>query len=281
MHQNLILSVDSDAPESVHLCDWLKAGPVDDELNNDMAVVLRVVSLGHAARNQANIKLRQPLAEIAFAVGLDTERDVVMRYSDLIGDELNVKNVRLLDVTAEVISYQLKPLPKQLGQKYGSRFPAVRDAILKLDPRTASNQFQSGKSVELTVNGENLEVLPEEVEVIVEAKEGFSTASEGSYLAALTTELTHELKLEGLAREFVRRVQNLRKSADLNVSDRIEVQYSSSKLMAEAVGAYDEYISDETLAVGLVQAKKPEGKFKEKYTFGDETLLVALSPRKK
>lgn len=278
MHQNLVRSVDSNAPESVHLCDWPKAGPVDGNLNNEMAVVLRAVSLGHAARNQANIKLRQPLSEIAFAVGLDTERDVVMRYSDLLGDELNVKSVRLLDVAAEVISYQLKPLPKQLGQKYGSRFPAIRDGILKLDPRTASKQLQDGKSVEVAVNGEKFEILPEEVEVIVEAKEGFSTASEGSLLAALTTDLTHELKLEGLAREFVRRVQNLRKSADLKVSDRIEVQYSSSKLMAEAVEVYEGYISDETLSVSLEQTKDPSGKFQEKYTFADEKLDVAISP---
>jgi isoleucyl-tRNA synthetase len=119
--------------------------------------------------------------------------------------------------------------------------------------------------------------MPEEIEVIVEAKEGFSTASEGSYLAALTTELTHELKLEGLAREFVRRVQNLRKSANLNVSDKIEIQYSSSKLMGEAVQVFDGYISDETLAVSLKQTKKPSGKFQEEYAFGEEVLVVALS----
>ncbi|MHA2160274.1 MAG: isoleucine--tRNA ligase [Candidatus Thorarchaeota archaeon] len=281
MHQNLSRSIDSGTPESVHHCDWPASDTVDEPLNSEMAIVLRLVSLGHAARNKANRKLRQPLSEIAFAVGLDKERDVIRRYTDLIRSELNVKSVRLLDVTAEVVSYQLKPLPKQLGQKYGSLFPKVRDAILSLDPRTASNQLQAGKSVEVSVNGDKLDILPEEVEVIVEAKEGFSTASEGSYLAALTTELTHELVLEGLAREFVRRVQNLRKSADLNVNDRIEVQYSSSKLMAEAVEFHDTYISEETLADSLKQVKKPSGDFQEKYTFGEEKLVVAISPSEK
>ncbi|MFX1560844.1 MAG: DUF5915 domain-containing protein, partial [Promethearchaeota archaeon] len=278
MHQNLVRNMDSEAHESVHHYDWPSSGPVDEVLNSEMALVLRLVSLGHAARNKANRKLRQPLSEIAFAVGLDKERDVVTRYSDLISNELNVKSVRLLDVTAEVVSYQLKPLPKQLGQKYGSRFPEVRDAILDLDPRSASTKLQDGKSVEVSVNGERFNILPEEVEVIVEAREGFSTASEGSYLAALTTELTQELELEGLAREFVRRVQNLRKLADLNVSERIEVQYSSSKRMAEAVEFHEAYISEETLAVSLKQAKKPSGNFQEKYTFGDEHLIVAISP---
>jgi isoleucyl-tRNA synthetase len=278
MHQNLSRSIDSGAPESVHLCDWPVGDSVDEELNNEMELVLRLVSLGHAARNKANRKLRQPLSEIAFAVGLDKERDTVMRYSDLISSELNVKSVRLLDVTAEVVSYQLKPLPKQLGQKYGSRFPELRDAILNLDPRTAATQFQVGESVEVSVNGIKFDILPEEVEVIVQAKEGFSTASEGSYLAALTTELTHDLELEGLAREFVRRVQALRKSADLNVNDRIMVQYSSSKRLAEAVEVHEAYISEETLAESLKQAKKPSGDFQEEYTFGNEQLLVALSP---
>ncbi|MFW9834003.1 MAG: isoleucine--tRNA ligase [Candidatus Thorarchaeota archaeon] len=278
MHQNLTQNIELDAPESVHLCDWPQSDSIDEELNNDMAFILRLVSLGHAARNQANIKLRQPLSEIAFAVGSDSERDVVSKYTNLIANELNVKSVRLLDVTAEVVSYQLKPLPRQLGQKYGSRFPELREAILKLDPRKTAATLQNGDSIEVSLNGDKFEILPEEVEVIVQAKEGFSTASEGSYLAALTTELTHELKLEGLAREFVRRVQNLRKSADLNVNDRIRVQFESSQLMAEAVEVHEAYISEETLATELKQAKKPSGEFQEEYTFGDEKLVVAISP---
>jgi isoleucyl-tRNA synthetase len=278
MHQNLTQNVESDAPQSVHLCDWPQSDSIDEELNNDMAFILRLVSLGHAARNQANIKLRQPLSEIAFAVGLDSERDVVSKYTALIANELNVKSVRLLDVTAEVVSYQLKPLPRQLGQKYGSRFPELRKAILKLDSRKTATTLQNGDSIEVSLNGDKFEILPEEVEVIVQAKEGFSTASEGPYLAALTTELTHELKLEGLAREFVRRVQNLRKSADLNVNDRIRVQYTSSQLMAEAVEVHETYISEETLAEELKQAKKPTGEFQEEYVFGDEKLVVAISP---
>jgi isoleucyl-tRNA synthetase len=277
MHQNLTQGVETDTPESVHLCGWPKSESIDTELNTEMEFILRLVSLGHAARNQASCKLRQPLSEIAFAVTSDLEQDIVIRYKDVIADELNVKEVRLMDVTAEVISYQLKPLPKQLGQKYGSRFPELRKAILQLDPRKASTQFLNGNSVEVTLNGEKFSILPEEVEVIVEAKKGFSTSSEGSYLAALTTEVTHELKLEGLAREFVRRVQNLRKSADLNVNDRIEIQYSSSKIMAEAVENHRVYISEETLAENLKQVQKPSGKFHEEYTFGDEKLVIAIT----
>ncbi|MFW9909321.1 MAG: isoleucine--tRNA ligase [Candidatus Thorarchaeota archaeon] len=280
MHQNLARSVDSKAPESVHHCPWPESDPeyVDETLNNEMDLVLRLVSLGHAARNNANMKLRQPLSDIAFAVGLDKEKDVVIRYADILGNELNVKNVRLLDVVSEVVNYELKPLPRQLGQKYGSRFPAIRDAILGLDPREASSRLQGGEPLEITVNSEAIQILPDEVEVKVEARKGFSTASEGSYLASLTTELTSDLEFEGLARDFIRRVQDLRKSSELSVNDRIQVQYSSSQRVSDAVESHEAYIMDETLSDILKKAKKPSGKFKAEYTFGDEKLELAITP---
>ena len=282
MYQNLVRNFDDNAPESIHHTNWPESDSklIENKLNEEMDLVLKLVSLGHAARSKANRKLRQPLAEIAFAVGLDSERNTVTKYAKIIGNELNVKNVRLLDVSAEVVSYQLKPLPKQLGQKYGARFPKIRKEILKLDLGTTSKELQNGNSIEIQVDGETLEILPEEVEVIVEAKEGFSTASEGSYLAALTTDLTHELKLEGLAREFVRRVQNLRKSADLNVDDRINVQYASSELLSEAVSTFEKYITEETLAADLKKVEKPMGDFNTEDTFDGEDLVVGISVSK-
>ncbi|MDF1539390.1 MAG: class I tRNA ligase family protein [Candidatus Thorarchaeota archaeon] len=283
MYQNLTRSVDTEAPESIHHCEWPVSNPkiIDEKLNSEMDLVLQLVSLGHASRNKANVKLRQPLSEIAFGVGLDKERKVVQRYADVLRSELNVKNVRLLDVVAEVISYDLKPLPKQLGQKYGARFPAVRKAILELDTRDASTRLQAGESVKVTIDGEVLEILPEEVEVKVEAREGFSTSSEGSYVSALTTEITPELEFEGLARDFVRRVQDLRKSSELNIDDEIEVQYFASKRVSDAVEANEEYITDETLATSLKKVKKPVGKFNATYTFGEEKISLAITPSEK
>jgi len=283
MYQNLTRSVDSKAPESVHHCKWpvgdLKA--IDQDLNTEMDLVLRLVSLGHAARNKANVKLRQPLGEIAFSVGLDKEREIVSRYEDVLSDELNVKTVRLLDVVSEVINYELKPLPKQLGQKYGPRFPAIRKAILELDAKETSTKLQAGDPVKVEVDGETLEILPDEVEVKVEAKKGFSTASEGSYVASLTTEITPALELEGLARDFVRRVQDLRKTSELNINDEIEVQYSSSSKLSDAVESHMQYILAETLTIELKKVKNPAGKFKATYTFDDEKLDLAITPNEK
>ncbi len=135
LYQNLVRSVQQGAAESVHLAQWPEydEAMIDEKLNRDMGLVIKLVSLGHAARQKGNRKVRQPLQEAAFSVGTQTERRAVEMYAELIEDELNVKKVRLLDTAVEAVSHTLKPLPKQLGQKYGSRFPAIRDALLASD----------------------------------------------------------------------------------------------------------------------------------------------------
>jgi isoleucyl-tRNA synthetase len=278
MHQNLVRTLNSQTHESIHHCRWPGVDPetMDPKLTEEMALVMRLVSLGHAARNMANRKLRQPLQEAAFVVGTEKEREVVNRYADLISDELNVKEVRLLDTAVEVVDYQLKPLPKQLGQKYGSRFPALRDAILEIEPQTAAEKLQMGGSIVVELDGESLHIQPEEVEIRMDAHEGFSAASEGLYLAALVTELTTELELEGLAREFVRRVQELRKTADLKVDERIDLFYHATDRLTEAVNSHRGYIVGETLTLRLEEVDQPAGLASSKHTFDEEELEIAL-----
>ncbi|MEN8240630.1 MAG: isoleucine--tRNA ligase, partial [Chloroflexota bacterium] len=213
LYQNLVVSLDKDAPESVHLIDWPEydASLIDGQLNQDMELVLRLVSLGHAARNKAEIKVRQPLAEVAFAVGKGQEARVIEDYQSMLAQELNVKKVGALGDAGEAISYSLNPLPRQLGSKYQDKFPQVRKALLALDPTAAAAKLLAEQPVEIELDGETLEILPEEVEVRSNAKTGLTVAQEGAYLAALSTELTPELVDEGLAREFIRRVQDFRK----------------------------------------------------------------------
>ncbi|KPK95258.1 MAG: isoleucyl-tRNA synthetase [Anaerolineae bacterium SM23_ 63] len=278
MYQNLVRNLDPQVHESIHHCKWPEVDPkiLDPELTEEMALVMRLVSLGHAARNKANRKLRQPLKEAAFVVGTVKEREIVDRYADLISDELNVKEVRLLDMAVEVVDYQLKPLPKQLGQKYGSRFPGLRDAILEVEPQTAAARLQMGESITVESDGESFHILPEEIEIRMDAHEGFSAASEGLYLAALVTELTPELELEGLAREFVRRAQELRKAADLEVDERIDLFYNATDRLSEAVIHHREYIVGETLALRLEEVDQPAGQISSKHTFDGEELEIAL-----
>lgn len=278
LYQNLVRSVDPFAPESVTLAEWPKYEEafIEEALNRDMALVMRLVSLGHAARQKANRKVRQPLAEAAFSVGNAAERQAVTAMAELIADELNVKAVRLLDASTEAISHQIKPLPKQLGQKYGNKFPAIQKAILALDTEEAARTLLSGSPLQVTVDGQSYRILPEEVEVKAQAKEGFAVAEEGAYVAALVTELTPALVQEGQAREFVRRVQDLRKSAGLEVADRITLYVVASAGLRSALEAHREYITAETLTTSLVFDTLPEAGASLEETWDGEMLEVAL-----
>jgi isoleucyl-tRNA synthetase len=278
LYQNLVRRAKENAPISVHLSDWptYDLDLIDDRLNHDMTLVLKLVSLGHAARNKANRKVRQPLAEAAFSLGSVEESSVIEKYGDLIADELNVKHVRALSTVGEAVDFSLNPLPKQLGQKYASRFPAVRQAILTLKADRAAQSLLSGESVEINVAGETLTIQPDEVEVRVTAHAGFAVASEGAYLAALVTELTPALIHEGLAREFVRRVQDLRKTAGLYISDRIQVYFNASPALEQAVLAHIDYIKGETLTVEIISASLPADLVSASDEFDGETMTIAL-----
>ncbi len=278
LYQNLVRSVDEAAPELVHLAKWPEVLPemIDESLNRDMDLVMRLVSLGHAARQKANRKVRQPLVQAAFSVGNASERQAVETYADLFTDELNVKQVRLLDASTEALSHTVKPLPKQLGQKYGNKFPAIQKAILAMNAEESAHTLLEGNSLKVTADGTTYDILPDEVEVKALAKEGFAVAEEGAYVAALVTELTPELIQEGLAREFVRRVQDLRKSDGLDVADRIELFVEASDGLKAAIKAHKDYITTETLTAALKFGNPPDDLSVVHDEFDGENLTVAL-----
>jgi len=279
IYQNLVRSVEPEAPASVHLTDWpgYDETLIDEKLNTEMALTMKLASLGHAARNKANRKVRQPLAEIAFSVSNGFEREVVAKYADILADELNVKQVRVMDATGEAVSFALNPLPKQLGQKYGKLFPAIRTAILETPVDDAARNLLAGSSIQIEVDGQVYDLLPEEIEVRAQAKSGYAVASEGAYLAALVTDLTPALVREGLAREIVRRIQDLRKQMDFDISDRIEISYAASSGLDEAVTDYREYIMGETLAVVMAKAEGGPDWFQD--SFDGETIAMKLTKK--
>jgi isoleucyl-tRNA synthetase len=259
LYQNLVHAADEGAPESVHLADWPAYDPalVDPALHADMQLVMKLASLGHAARRQAGIKVRQPLAEIAYSV---TGRDEVLtleRFAGLLADELNVKQVRLLGSASEAVTYRLKPLPEQLGPKYKSLFPKLSRALAEVDPTQAARDLFSGKPIHVTVEGIRLEIQPGEVQVRAEPRHGLAVATDGPYLAVLNTRLVPGLLQEGLAREFVRRVQALRKQAAFQITDHIRIYLQASPALAQAIRAHRELILEETLGVELVDAGPP------------------------
>ena len=213
---------------------------------------------------------------MAFSLGNANERKAVETYADLFTDELNVKHVRLLDASTEAVSHTVKPLPKQLGQKYGNKFPALQKAILAMNAEEVAHLLMGGQSVKVTLDGVEYDILADEVEIKAQAKEGFAVAEEGAYVAALVTDLTPELVQEGLAREFVRRVQDLRKSAELDVADRVELFVEASAGLRSAVEAYKDYISAETLAASLVFGAPLENASVVEDSFDGETVKVGV-----
>ncbi len=278
LYQNLVRSVDKFAPESVHLAAWPKYDEalIDESLNREMELVMKLVSLGHQARQKANRKVRQPLKEAAFSLGNAADRKAVETFAELIEDELNVKTVRLLDTSTEAVSHTVKPFSKQLGQKYGNKFPAIQKAILAMNGENIAHVLLSGGSVDVDVKGETYKILPDEVEVKAQAREGFAVAEEGSYVAALVTELTPELVQEGQAREFVRRVQDLRKSANLDVVDRVNLFVVASAALRSAIETHRAYITTETLAISLVFSEPPTDASCVEDEFDGEKFKVGL-----
>ncbi|MGA7192157.1 MAG: isoleucine--tRNA ligase [Anaerolineales bacterium] len=278
LYQNLVRSVDQLSAESVHLSEWPKYDEsfIDESLNHDMELMMKLVSLGHQARQKANRKVRQPLKEVAFSLGNASERKAVERFADVIEDELNVKTVRLLDTATEAVSHSVKPLPKQLGQKYANKFPALQKAILAMNSEEVARALISGGSMKVNVDGQDYDILPDEVEVKAQAKAGFAVAEEGAYVAALVTELTPELVQEGLAREFVRRVQDLRKSSELDVADRIKLFVITSANLKSAIEAHRDYITSETLSVSLNFSEPSANAFSVEDDFDGEKIKIGL-----
>ncbi|HSR48771.1 MAG TPA: class I tRNA ligase family protein [Anaerolineales bacterium] len=281
MYQNLVRSFDEKAPASVHHLAWPEgdAAARNPGLVGEMALVLRLASLGHAARSQAGRKVRQPLSEAAFAVRNAAEGETLRRHAALLAEELNVKSVRVLDTATEAVDYRLKPLPRQLGQKYGARFPPIRAALLALDPEMAARRLASGEALEVVVGGETLAILPDEVEVHAEAHAGFSAAVDGPYVAALATDLTPALEREGLAREAVRRIQEWRRQAGLQIAQRIEVEYHASPRLAEAIEAHRAYLASEVLADRLERQDLADDSLTASFDFEGEHLRLRVSPR--
>ena len=278
LYQNLARSFDEKAPLSVHLAEWPKAdlSMIDEPLNRQMAVVMKLASLGHAARNKSNVKVRQPLSEVAFAVGSADEMDVITQFQDILEDELNVKKVRALGGSEEAVEYSLNPLPKQLGQKYKGLSPKVRQAILELPAKESAERLLAGLSLTIKVEDKYYGVLPEEVEVHAAAKEGYSVATEGPYLAALVTTISQDLFYEGLSREFVRRVQDQRKSLGLEIADRITIYFQATPALSEAIKQNKAYIASETLAVAVLDEPLPHGLDQASDSFDGEDLRFAL-----
>ncbi len=253
LYRNLVCSLETEAPLSVHLAEYpvADAARKDAQLEADMDFTREVISMGHAARNRSGIKTRQPLAEITLGGLSDAEKTTVNRLAALIYDELNVKAIGFTENLDAFAQVTLKPNFKVLGPKYGKGVQAIAKALASADAGALKAELEATGSLQV----ETYKLEPSEVDVQTQNREGFFVEADAKKFVALSTELTHELTLEGLAREFVNKIQNMRKDADFNVSDRIKLSLNTtSEIVEEAFQTHRDYILSETLTTAVVDA---------------------------
>lgn len=258
--QNLAVKVDGAAADSVHLSMWpaVDATLIDEQLSEEMALIQRVTSLGHAARQNANLKVRQPLAQVVVRTRNLREGDALRRLQQFLLDELNVKDLVFTDASGDLVDVVVFPYPRQLGQKYGKGYPKIRQAMAAMDQFDLAARLQAGESIEVIADGETFVVTPEDVEVRSTPRAGYSVSEAGGYLVAVTTELEPALVQEGNARELVRRIQQLRKDAGYAISDRITTWIAGDGQIHEILVNWGDYIREETLSVEIVHDQHPE-----------------------
>ncbi len=254
IYQNLVTSRVPGAPPSVHLCDFpaVDEGLIDAELSADMEALLRLVSLGSAARNSVKIKVRQPLAEMKVQPAEEGDRRAVERFADQITDELNVKKVTLHDpARGPLLCYEIKPNPKTLGPKFGAQLKQVQAALMTADPTAVAEILQAGGTLELALADGPVTLEANDVVVQLRAPEGWAGVADRGTQVLVDVRLTEELSGEGMARDVVRHVQELRKKSGLEVEDRIVLDLQTeSPPLKKAIEAHWAYISGETLATG-------------------------------
>jgi isoleucyl-tRNA synthetase len=278
MYQNLVRSVDGGAPESVHHCDFPTADEavVDEKLMEEMALAIRIASLGRSARGLGGVKLRQPLSLAVVAGPFGAGEDPLGPLAELVLDELNVKELRFTNDERELVTYSLKPDRRILGPKYGVRLPAILEAVAALDGEAWATKLLAGEPLVVALEGKMIELGTEEVAVDTSPREGFQTSQEGDFLVAVDVTLTDDLVQEGLARELVRRIQNLRKDAEFRIEDKIDTYYDGDPALAEVMRDYADYISQETLSVRITEGQGPQGSHTGEFDIEGKSITFRL-----
>ena len=246
MYQNMVRTVDKDAPESIHLCDWPKKDEsfIDPELEANMAAVLDIVVLGRSARNAANIKNRQPVAAM-YVQG----KALPDMYVSIIADELNVKEVKFVDDASSFISYRVKPQLKTLGPRYGRLLPKINQYLAGEGVGNAVVAAHNrGESYKFDIDGTEISLAAEDVLVSTEENAGFVTVTEHDLSVVLDTNLTPELIEEGFVREIVSKVQTMRKEAGFEVTDHIVLSHHGNSLIEGIFARHGAEIAADTLA---------------------------------
>jgi isoleucyl-tRNA synthetase len=263
IYQNLVRSVNAKAPLSIHLCDWPKVNEalLDEKLTNETHLVMRVVGLGRAAREKVQIKIRQPLNAMYVRVLNRDEEEALLRHSEQVLEELNIKHLHLISDDSDMLAYTLKPQVRVLGPKYGPLVQKILAAFKLLDAHGAQEAAkllnETGK-LNFTIEGQQIELTSDEIEVVATARPGYVATEERGYVVALETTITPELREEGLVRDLTHYVQDMRKKAGFNIEDHIALTLFADEELASIMHRHEEALRSETLADSLsIRTDKP------------------------
>jgi isoleucyl-tRNA synthetase len=281
MYQNLVRGVYPSAHESIHHTLWPRTDAAlnaDAPLRNDslleqMALARRVASLGLSARSGANLKVRQPLSKVLVYAGQAVLRPELV---EIVVDELNVKEFEFVAEEGRLVKYKVLPDNKLLGPRFGARFPQLRQALAAADPAKVAAAARAGIAYPLELDGETVELSPAEVLVSTEPAPGLAVAADKYTTVAIDAMLTPELRLEGLARELVRRIQDMRKKAGFNIEDRISTWYQAEGELVLVFNNWGSYIASETLTTNLQAGVGPDGAYQESHEIEGVTVVIGV-----
>lgn len=272
IYQNLVVNIDSTAPESIHLCDYPVANLayVDKELENNMELVLEIVTLGRTCRNLSNRKNRQVLAKAY----VGTKRKLEKEYQTIIQEELNVKEIAFVEDASEFVSYAVKPNLKTVGPKYGKLLNKINELLRNTDGTPYVKELKATGKVTLDCDGTKVELGEEDLLIETTKSEKYVSAQEGPMTVVLDIELTPELIEEGTVREFISKIQNLRKDSGFDVQNHIEMYYTGNDALAKVITKNQAQIAEETLADIIKESTK--GKEGKELDINGEKIQVML-----
>lgn len=279
LYQNLVRVPYPDSPISIHLCDYPEVNEdlIDETLEYKMNLARRIVELGRAARNKAKIKNRQPLSKIMVQVRNSNDEAYVSEFSDIIKEELNIKEIEYIYVAEEYFTYTVKPRFDLLGPKYGKLMSNIAREIAAAKATELINEAREKGQIVLSINGENIAIAENELDIRAQDKEGFCAEGEGGYYVVLDTTITPELMLEGIAREMISKIQNMRKEAGFEVEDKIYLYYSGDETIDKAVQKFGDEIMKDTLALSFEKISTvPEECFTKNWNINDHKVQLAV-----
>ena len=277
IYQNLVRKVDADAPESVHLCDFpvCDEKAIDKALEDDMEVVLKAVNLGRAARNSANLKIRQPLA----AMYVKSESALPEEMVALIEDELNVKDVRFVTDARHFTTYQIKPQMRTLGPRYGKLLGKIGKHLAEADGNAVVDMLDAGKNYEFELDGTTVSLAREDMLIAPMQKPGYVAQSEGDFTVVLDANITDELRREGYLREVISKVQTMRKEAGFEVTDRIAVYAAGSALIEDVIRTGEQTLKEGVLAVEVTVGSVKDGAYAKEWDLNGEKATLAVEKK--